>query len=91
MEKVQLNSIEKKMDLNIRKITNHPPSPCVLTSKPLSRELYVLKSINQLQPPKTSVFNITYPVMSLFISRYLKMPKALGEILYQILERVLLL
>ena len=80
------------MDLNIQKITNHPPSPCVLTSKPLSRELYVLKSINQLQPPKTYLFfNITCPVMSLFISRYLKMPKALGEILYQILQRVLLL
>ena len=27
MEEVQWNSIDKKMDLNIRKTTNHPPSP----------------------------------------------------------------
>ena len=40
MEKVQWNSIDKKqMDLNIQKMTNHPPSPVI---NDLTKSMYTL-------------------------------------------------
>ena len=53
--------------------------------------IYDLKVIKCYHHRHICILNIRCPIMSLFIYRYLKMPKALGEILYRILECVLLL